>query len=307
MTESRQLSFHAKALLLLLSICTLPTTTLILFLSRLTRFSPLVRPFRLRNRLYRSRRFQPRKVLVTGAGTPHGLRIARAFYETGHDVIGADFVRRGLPSQALFSRCIRKFHNLRVPSQYLGAGLYVRDVVEVIEREKPDLWISCADSTLISAGDDAQISELVKRGSISCTCFTVSAAVLRAIDNREALYEHTQTLGLPTPEVVEVRSRHELHTVLHRNNGTGKRYQLEAAPVSPDISSTSSVSSVDSHRAIVRRNRPGMNGSMNPQTLLPRRSLSQMRTRVAPHRKMTVCSHVADSCKPLAGRRRRCL
>src|SRR2546429_4495707 len=52
----------------------------------------------LRGKIRSSPRFRPKTILVTGVGTAKGLRIARAFYETGHRVIGADFQPFGIPA-----------------------------------------------------------------------------------------------------------------------------------------------------------------------------------------------------------------
>lgn len=41
-----------------------------------------------RRRISSTSEFHPRRVLITGIDTPQGLRIARAFHETGHHVLG---------------------------------------------------------------------------------------------------------------------------------------------------------------------------------------------------------------------------
>ena len=91
---------------------------------------------------------------MTGVGTAKGLRIARALYETGHIVVGADFQPLGISVHARFSEALKKYYWLRLPSPGYGATLYIRDVVDLAEKEKTDLWINCSE--LMSPGVDGQ-------------------------------------------------------------------------------------------------------------------------------------------------------
>lgn len=167
-----------------------------------------------------------------------GLKIARAFYETGHRVIGADFEPYGIPVNGRFSKALTKFYRLQKPSSQHGAALYISDLVDIVRREKVDLWISC--SGVASAVEDGQAKEILERRT-NCKCIQFDVAMTSTLHEKDSFIRYTEKIGLPTPETHEVTSRAAVHNVLQEGGRRKKQYILksvgmddssrEAAPV----------------------------------------------------------------------------
>lgn len=184
--------FAKNILLVLTSLALLPLSTSILIFS--FALHVLVPPNGLRRRLRQSPRFRPKTILITGVGNATGLRIARAFYSTGHKVIGADFEPLRVPVNGRFSNSLSGYHRLRnriAPGD--SAALYMRDLVDIVEENKVDLWISCSD--VISPVEDAQARELLESRT-NCRSMQVSLQVANSLGNSEALIRYTKNIGL---------------------------------------------------------------------------------------------------------------
>jgi hypothetical protein len=153
----------------------------------------LIPPYGLRRKIRSAVRFQPKTILVTGVGTAKGLRIARAFYETGHKVIGADFQPLGIPSCGRFSKALSAYYPLRMPTASGGATPYMRDLVKVVEEEAVQLWISCSE--LVSAVDDGQARELLERRT-SCKTVQVDVDIADKISGHNQFIRHARSIGL---------------------------------------------------------------------------------------------------------------
>ena len=178
----------------------------------------------LRRRIRQSRRFRPKTVLITGVGTAQGLRIARAFYETGHDVIGADFAVANIPVNARFSKALKKFYRLRSPNERAGATRYLQDLINIVETEQVDLWVSCTSQ--VSATEEGQAGELLEHRT-NCKSLQIDAASAGVLGDEDGFVRYASSIGLPTPETHEVRSRAAVHDVLNQANGR-KQYTMKA-------------------------------------------------------------------------------
>ena len=211
-----------NAALLATSLSFLPISTSIVAFSYAA--SIIVPQNGLRRRIRQSRRFRPKTVLITGVGTAAGLRIARAFYETGHDVIGADFPVANIPVNARFSKAIKKFYRLRIPNERAGATLYMKDLINIVETEQVDLWISCTSQ--VSATEEGQARELLEHRT-PCKSLQIDAASAGILGDEDEFVRYASSLGLPTPETHEVRSRAAVHNVLNQANGR-KQYTMKA-------------------------------------------------------------------------------
>jgi catechol O-methyltransferase len=235
-------SFTKGVLLILTSLAFLPVSSTILIASY--GFQTVYSQPRLRRAIRGSPRFRAKTILISGIGTPQGLRIARVFYETGHEVIGVDFEADGVYLHARFSKAVRKFYRLRNYSTHYGNALYLRDLVNIAEKEHADLYINC--SSHITPADYAEITDAM-RGKTSCSTLSLDSKLLDNFSSRDKSLEYMKDLGLPVPELFYVRSRADIHKILHDSQGR-KKYTLNAA-----------------------------NGSVTrtPRTMLPRRTLSQ--------------------------------
>ena len=229
-------------LLILTSLFFLPTSFTILIASYASQ--PFLSQPRLRLKIRGSPRFRAKTILISGIGTPQGLRIARAFYETGHNVIGADFEPDGVFLHARFSKALRKFYRLRPYNSHYGTALYLRDLVNAAEKEDADLYINC--SSLIAPSDYAEINSAMEKKTW-CKTLSLDIGVINNFGTRDKSLSYIKSLGLPVPEYHQVGSRADVHKILHESRGK-KKYTLNAA-----------------------------NGTVarNPKTTLPRRTLSQ--------------------------------
>jgi hypothetical protein len=59
---------------------------------------------------------RPKIILITGVGSAKGLHMARAVYEMGHRVIGANFEPLRIPTCGRLSTALSAYHLLRLPT-----------------------------------------------------------------------------------------------------------------------------------------------------------------------------------------------
>jgi hypothetical protein len=190
--------------LILLSITFLPISTSILVLSYAVRL--FAKGNGVRRRLQRSPDLHSKTVLVTGVGMAKGLRIARAFYQAGHKVIGADFEPHSIPVSGRLSRAIARFYGVSEPSAKYGATHYIRDLVYIVEKEEIDLWVNC--SGVASAVEDGQVMELLERRT-SCKSIQFDVKTTGTLHEKDTFIHYTESLGLVRARPVAA-SIHEL-------------------------------------------------------------------------------------------------
>jgi catechol O-methyltransferase len=161
-------------------------------------------------------------------------------------VIGTDFEPENVYLHARYSRALHKFYRLRMYNPLYGTALYLRDLLNVADKENADLYINC--SNLINPSEYAEISSAMETKS-SCKTISLDAELINSFSSRDKSLNYIKSLGLPVPELHQVRSRADVHKILHESQGK-KRYMLNA---------------------------PAVNGTVarNPKTMLPRRTLSQ--------------------------------
>ena len=200
----------------------------------------------LRKHFRRTSGFRAKSVLITGVSTPYGLRLARAFHQVGHNVVGADYQDTILPSHARLSTSLLKFRRLK---SAISTDL-VRELMSVIWSESIDLWIDC--SAAIPSTTLANAKRVIEQ-STSCICFGPLDQVVQSFTTNQSFLAFAHSHGLPVPESYPVKSRDEIHNVLNQSRGK-KRYLL-TEPSSPTRAS--------------------------PRALLPRRTLSQTYNEVA--------------------------
>lgn len=225
--------FSKNLILILISLFFLPASTFILFVSYA--YSIVTSQNGERRRRRRSTRFYPKTILVTGVGMAKGLRIARAFYAAGHNVIGADFEPDGVPVNGRFSKALDRFYRLNKPDQEHGAAVYISELVDVVKREKVDLWVSC--SGVASAIEDGQAMEVLKKKT-DCKCIQFDVMTTATLHEKDTFIEYTEKLDLPIPETHQVTSRDAVHNIIHRSQGK-KSYIMK--PIGMDDVSRDSI------------------------------------------------------------------
>ncbi len=203
----------------------------------------------LRKKFRRAPGFKARNVLITGVGTPYGLRLARAFHQVGHNVAGADYQDTFLPLHARLSASVGRYRRLKAaaPTEL------VRELMSLVWSESTDLWIDCSQA--ISPATLAAAKGVIEQ-STSCICFAPSDQVVQIFTTSQSLLAFAHHHSLPVPDSRPVKSRDDIHNVLNQSRGK-KRYLL-TEPCSP-----------------IRASHPA---------LLPRRTLSQTYNEVAKYK-----------------------
>lgn len=167
-------------------------------------------------------------ILVTGVGMTKGLALARAFYQAGHRVIGADFE----PGFACgrFSTALSGFYTLRKPTTASSSSgssssskLYVQDLINVIVREHVDLWVSC--SGVASAVEDGEAKEMIEQQT-NCKAVQFNVRVTQMLHEKHTFVEHTKQIGLHVPETHTITSREQVEHALQQA-APGRKYILK--------------------------------------------------------------------------------
>lgn len=191
--------------LILLSVALLPLSTSVLLFSYA--FRPLLTRTATGQLLRRPSHLRRKTVLVTGVGMAKGLRIARAFHQTGHRVIGADFEPHSIPVNGRFSNALARFYPVSKPSTEHGAAHYIRDLVYIAEKEEADLWVSC--SAVASAAEDGQVMEVLERKT-KCKSIQFDVQTTETLHQKDSFIRYTESLGLVGSSITESRIEYEL-------------------------------------------------------------------------------------------------
>jgi catechol O-methyltransferase len=208
-------------LLILLSIACIPVTATITIVSLLiTYFS---------GTYYEFSRPGPesKTILVTEVSMTKGLTIARmlARYHP-HRIIAADTEPFPLISPGRYSRAITKFYRLKPPGA-VGASRYIDTLLDVIRKEKVDLWISC--SSAVGAVEDGEIAERARQEMGSAfQAVQFDREVVEKLHEKDAFMEYIQSLGLPTPESHRCTSATEVEDILGSRTNLNSNEEIEA-------------------------------------------------------------------------------
>ncbi|KIX05364.1 uncharacterized protein Z518_06236 [Rhinocladiella mackenziei CBS 650.93] len=205
-----------------LAASSIPFSTFLLFVNYLYIF--LIPENTFHHHLKKMPGFRSKTILLSGINTPHGLRLARAFYETGHNVVGADYEPGGVPIHVRFSRALTRFHRLPYQCEERRVVAYITALLRIIEQEHADLWINCTSST--DPNVEAQARNIIEQ-TTNCHCFALRLNDAPSFATRHAFLSHTKSLGLPVPEAYDVRSRDEIHNVLNTAHGN-RKYMLHS-------------------------------------------------------------------------------
>lgn len=207
-----------NVLLLVLSILLLPLDTAIVGLALISNY---IRDLLHGRRIPVHPILDKRKtILVTGVGMSKGLVLARAFFEQGHRVIGADFDRFACGS---VSRSLSKYQVLPKPDGKTGSSRYISGLLGLIQQKRIDLWVSC--SAVASALDDAEAKEIVEART-SCRAIQFNVATTERLHEKHKFMEYCQKIGLTVPETIPITSPATLTDAL-RNAPHGRKYIMK--------------------------------------------------------------------------------
>lgn len=160
--------------------------------------------------------FYPKTVLITGVGTLHGLALARSWDAEGHRVVGVDVTDLNLPvrSGGGMSNTLVAFY--RVPKDH-----YISQILDIIQREKPDIWIPCSPKA--TPIEDATARQVVE-GRTTCRCVTFDPKLTSHFIRPDSFRQFLLELDLPVLDCQKVQSRDSVHKILNRS--PTKSYQM---------------------------------------------------------------------------------
>lgn len=167
--------------------------------------------------------FYPKTVLITGIGTSSGLTLARAWAAAGHRVVGVDVADLDLPvrSGGGMSKTLVAFY--RVPKDH-----YLSKILDIIQREKVDVWIPCSPKA--SAIEDATARQVVEART-SCKCIAFDTEMTALFRNPDSFRQYLTEKKLPVLESYQVQSRDSIHRILNRS--PTKSYHMRRVSASP--------------------------------------------------------------------------
>ncbi|KAI2606652.1 hypothetical protein GGR54DRAFT_620208 [Hypoxylon sp. NC1633] len=172
-----------------------------------------------------------RTILVTGVAMAKGLTLARSFYLSGHRVIGADFEESGIPCPGRYSRSLSAFYRLPKPAAKERAAAYVSRLLDVVNAENVDLWVSC--SAVSSAIEDAQAKESIEHNT-ACKCIQFDAKTTSLLHDKASFMAECKETGLPVPESCEVKSKRDVRRVLSKCLASSSERKFILKPVGMD-------------------------------------------------------------------------
>ncbi|KAJ5304015.1 uncharacterized protein N7443_003675 [Penicillium atrosanguineum] len=177
-----------------------------------------LRPADRRQPASKNEQLYPKTMLITGIGTSHGLALARAWKAEGHRVVGADVVDLGLPirSGGSMSKALVAFY--QVPSDH-----YISKVLEIIHREKIDLWIPCSPKA--TAIEDATARQVIESRTL-CKCIAFDTELISCFVHPDSFKQFLVERDLPVLEHHQVQSRDSIHRILNRT--PTKSYRLSS-------------------------------------------------------------------------------
>lgn len=203
-TEKR-VHFVRNGILILTSLMFVPLSTFIVVCSFLVTIP---------SRVF-SRRIPVNKVvLVTGVGMSKGLKFARLLHEAGCKVIGADFEPDGVYVAGRFSNTIARFYRLKEPQfQSNGIQSYIDQLIQIIEQEGVDMWISC--SGVATAEEDGLAKDAIEEKT-ACTTIQFGQKSVAALHNKDSFSDLAAELDLSGPRAAVVTSYEDAVSFLDR-------------------------------------------------------------------------------------------
>jgi hypothetical protein len=162
--------------------------------------------------------FKARNVLITGS-SPYALRLARAFHETGHHVNIAAAQTSLLPSHAAVSFAQRKYMRIKTRQPSKDPHSWIQELVVIISRENIELWVDCNTDTPASVLTQAKA--VIERKT-NCLCFGSTDEYIPIFARSSTFLKFAAENGLPVPESYEVKSRDDIHKILHQSKGKRK-------------------------------------------------------------------------------------
>lgn len=212
---------YRLAIQILVSFIFLPLDTSVLLATAFLNHFHLLNHQQRHNRqlLLQNPRFYPKTILITGINTARGLKLARQFYYGGHRVIGADVGLSLIRSGGSMSNTIFAYYSLSS-----SKAQYVSNLIDIIHREKVDLWIPYSDN--VTPIEDAMAKSTIESRT-SCRCLHLNVDYVTLFSQNDYFIQHVRERGLPVIEKHSVQSRDSVHRIL--NHSPNKAYLIQKA------------------------------------------------------------------------------
>lgn len=199
------------------------------FVKLLTR--PWSTAYRRRSAIRKNDQFDQKTVLITGINSREGLVLARRWYFEGHRVIGAEVADIAVRSGESKSTTLAAFYDIAKPR-------YIYRLLEIIHREKVDLWIPCADQ--VDVMFDATVKQTIESRT-HCRCVHLDPELTKRFESPSKIRQFLVDKDLPVLEKHQVQSRDSVHKILHRSPSKVYLMWKPGGPVTRvDASSSSS-------------------------------------------------------------------
>lgn len=173
----------------------------------------------------------PKTILVSSLDMTKGLTLARAFYLAGHRVVGSHIGRMIADrlSPGYLSNAVDFYYRLPDPRAKGGREEYVEKLVEIIQKQKVDLWV-CV-SGVFTAVDDAYAKEIIEAHT-NCKVFQFREDIVRGLDSKWSFIQSCEKFAMPVPETIFVRSQEEAMKFLETKIGMeGPKYIIKCIKV----------------------------------------------------------------------------
>ncbi|KAL9044649.1 MAG: hypothetical protein Q9214_002225, partial [Letrouitia sp. 1 TL-2023] len=215
------------------------------------------------------RKFPCRVILITGLSMNKAITLSRNFHANGQRVIGADTAPL---APGRISNSVHKFYKLPVTTLSSGPSDYIFALLQIITRERVDLWVSC--SGVSDEVVDGTARDVILRQT-QCKCVQFSASLTEQLHEKDKFVSLCLRLGLDdaVPETHAVDSRESVHRLLHAS----QRHSTSQAP-SPQLSSFPKfLQKQRNHQQtshFILKSTGVNDATRSDMTLLPRRTLS---------------------------------
>lgn len=204
------------------SVCLLPVDNAVLLASYMLGIISARSSIRRRQSVLQDVQFYPKTILVTGIDTPHGLSVARCWYYEGHRVVGVEVRDLPVRSGESMSKTLGAFY-------YVPKSQYVSRLLDIVNREKVDVWIPCSER--ISVLEDAMAKQVVESRTY-CKCMHLDTEFTNLLGHSESFHQYLIEKGLPVLGNHRVQSRDSIHKILNRS--PTKLYLMQEATPVPD-------------------------------------------------------------------------
>jgi hypothetical protein len=164
---------------------------------------------------------------------------------------------------------VEVFYRLGSKEGKLGRERYVRDLVDVVRKEKVELWVNCEGGNA-----DGEVKEVLERET-RCKVLQFGSEVMKLLEDEDAFGKRLKNLGLNILEQHRITSEEEALAILYPERaepGPGKQYIIKSASPADLTSSEMALlplSSQDDTKASIKALSPSRSRPLILQEFIP--------------------------------------